>query len=39
MNNNVSIDDMEITLPNHLANEYQTRRKQFLDAILNNNRK
>lgn len=33
--NNVSIDDMEISLPNHLANEYQSRRKQFLDAILN----
>jgi len=34
MNNNVSIDDMEVSLPNHISNEYQSRRKQFLDAIL-----
>ena len=34
MNNNVSVDDMEVTLPNHLANEYQSRRKQFLESIL-----
>lgn len=34
-NSNVSIDDMEVTLPAHLSNEYQSRRKQFLDAILN----
>lgn len=35
MDNNVTIDDMEISLPNHISNEYQTRRKMFIDAILN----
>lgn len=34
-NNNVSIDDMEVRLPNHLQNEYQSRKQAFLDAILN----
>lgn len=31
----VSIDDMEVKLPNHLQNEYQARKQAFLNSILN----
>ncbi|MGL5330504.1 MAG: hypothetical protein ACRDD7_14630, partial [Peptostreptococcaceae bacterium] len=31
---NISIDDMEIKLPNHLQNEYQDRKQAFLNSIL-----
>lgn len=34
-NREVTIDDMEVKLPNHMQNEYQARRQAFLSAILN----
>lgn len=34
--NDFGIDDMEVTLPNHLASEYNNRKREFLNAILNN---
>jgi hypothetical protein len=34
-NKEINIDDMEITLPNHLNNEYQARRQMFLAGIMN----
>lgn len=33
-NRDVSIDDMEIKLPNHMNNEYQMRRQAFMQSIL-----
>lgn len=32
-----NIDDIEITLPEHLKNSYTERRKQFMDSIINSN--
>ena len=32
---NANIDDMEIQLPEHLKNNYQKRKEQFLNAIIN----
>lgn len=32
-----NIDDIEITLPEHLKNSYTERKKQFMDAIINSN--
>ena len=34
-NKDITIDDMEITLPTKLQTEYQERRQKFLNAILN----
>lgn len=34
MNNNPSIDDMEITLPSHLSTEYQRRKQAFINSIM-----
>jgi hypothetical protein len=34
LNRNIDVNDMEITLPNHLQNEYTARKAAFLDAIL-----
>lgn len=34
-NKNINIEDMEVTLPPNIGNEYHTRRSQFMDAILN----
>lgn len=34
---NASIDDMEISLPEHLKNEYQRRKELFMEKIINRN--
>lgn len=34
MNKEVTIDDMEVKLPNHMSNEYQMRRQAFMQSIL-----
>lgn len=35
LNPNASIDDMEISLPQHLKNEYQLRKEKFIASIIN----
>lgn len=37
LNPNFNIDDMEISLPAHLSNNYEKRRREFMATIIDNN--